>query len=37
MVVTVHDMELETHYLMGKNYHRSFVDDELGRYEMASP
>ena len=31
------DVELETRYLMGKNYHRSFVDDELGPYEMANP
>ncbi len=28
------DVELETRYLMGKNYHRSFVDDELGPFEM---
>ena len=27
------DVELETRYLMGKNYHRAFVDDELGPYE----
>jgi hypothetical protein len=36
MPITVRDVELETRYLMGKNYHRSFVDDDLGPYEMAS-
>ena len=36
MPITVRDVELETRYLMGKNYHRSFVDDDLGPYERAS-
>ena len=27
------DVELETKYLMGKNYHRDYVDAELGPYE----
>ena len=36
MPVTVRDVELETRYLMGRNYHRSFVDDDLGPYEHAS-
>jgi hypothetical protein len=27
------DVELEVKYLMGKNFHRSFVDAELGPYE----
>ncbi len=31
------DVELETRYLKGKNFHRSFVDDELGPYEFANP
>jgi hypothetical protein len=36
MPATARDVELETRYLMGRNYHRSFVDDELGPYERAS-
>jgi hypothetical protein len=27
------DVELETKYLMGKNFHRSFVDSDLGAFE----
>ena len=27
------DVELEIKYLMGKNYHRDYVDVELGPYE----
>lgn len=30
---TVHFVELETRYLMGKNFHRSFVDSDLGPYD----
>jgi hypothetical protein len=30
------DVELETKYLMGKNFHRSFVDADLGPYERAT-
>ena len=30
------DVEFEIKYLMGKNYHRSFVDEDLGPYELAS-
>ena len=37
MPVTARDVELETRYLMGRNFHRGFVDDELGPYEMTSP
>ena len=33
MPVKVRDIELETRYLKGKNYHRAFVDDDLGPYE----
>ncbi|MCY3760993.1 MAG: hypothetical protein OXH50_07065 [Gemmatimonadetes bacterium] len=36
MPLRVRDVELETRYLMGRNYHRSFVDDDLGPYEHAS-
>lgn len=32
----VRDIELDIRYLMGKNYHRSFVDDELGPHEITS-
>jgi hypothetical protein len=31
--ITLLDVELEIKYLMGKNYHRSFVDADLGPYE----
>ena len=31
----VRDVELETQYLMGKNFHREFVDRELGPYEIS--
>jgi hypothetical protein len=30
------DVELETKYLMGKNFHRSFVDADLGPYERVT-
>ena len=30
--VHLRDVELEIKYLMGKNYHRSFVDADLGPY-----
>ena len=30
------DVEFEIKYLMGKNYHRSFVDEDLGPYEFAN-
>ena len=32
----VRDVELDVRYLMGKNYHRSLVDDELGPHEITS-
>ena len=32
----VRDVELEVKYLMGKNFHRDFVDAELGPYERAT-
>ena len=32
----VHFAELETRYLMGKNFHRGFVDPDLGPYEHTS-
>ena len=31
--INIRDVELETKYLMGKNFHRGFVDPDLGRYE----
>ena len=31
--VTVRDVEMEVKYLMGKNFHRDFVDADLGAYE----
>ena len=31
----VRDVELETRYLMGKSFHRGFVDPDLGPYESA--
>ena len=31
--IELRDVELEVKYLMGKNYHRSFVDADLGPYE----
>jgi hypothetical protein len=34
--IFVRDVELETRYLMGKNYHRPFVDPDLGPYEYAA-
>jgi hypothetical protein len=33
--VILRDVELEIKYLMGKNYHRSFVDPDLGPFEGA--
>ncbi len=32
----VRDVELEIRYLMGKHYHRDFVDPDLGPYEQRS-
>ena len=34
--IFVRDVELEIRYLMGKNYHRSFVDQDLGPHEHAT-
>ena len=34
--VQLRDVELEVKYLMGKNYHRGFVDADLGPYEHAT-
>ena len=31
--INVRDVELEVKYLMGKNFHRGFVDPDLGQYE----
>ena len=31
--IAVRDVELETRYLMGKSFHRGFVDPDLGPYE----
>ena len=33
--ICVRDVELETKYLRGKNFHRDFVDPDLGPYEHA--
>ena len=33
--VVVRDVELETKYLMGKSFHRGYVDPDLGPYEHA--
>ena len=33
--VILRDVELEIKYLMGKNYHRAFVDPDLGAFEHA--
>ena len=33
--IAVHDVELETKYLMGKNFHRGYVDTDLGPYEFS--
>ena len=30
---SIRDVELETKYLMAKNFHRGFVDPDLGRYD----
>ena len=32
----VRDVEIDVRYLMGKNFHRRFVDDELGPYEVSA-
>ena len=32
--IAVNDVELETRYLMGKNFHRGYVDPDLGPYEF---
>ena len=32
----VRDVELDIRYLMGKNFHRRLVDDELGPYDISS-
>ena len=32
---TLNDVELETKYLKGKNFHRAFVDADLGPYDCA--
>ncbi|NKB71395.1 MAG: hypothetical protein GKR89_30350 [Candidatus Latescibacteria bacterium] len=34
--VTLRDVELEIQYLMGQNFHRDFVDPDLGLYEHAT-
>lgn len=31
--IFLRDVELETKYLMGQNFHRGFVDPALGPYE----
>ena len=31
--VQLRDVELEIKYLMGKNFHRDFVDPDLGPYD----
>ena len=33
----IRDVELETKYLMGKNFHRGFVDADLGPYDATQP
>ncbi len=33
--VFLRDVELETKYLMGKNFHREFVDRDLGPYDKS--
>ena len=33
--IGLRDVELDIRYLMGKNYHRGFVDADLGPYEHA--
>ena len=32
----VRDVELDIKYLMGRNFHRGFVDQDLGPYEFSS-
>jgi hypothetical protein len=34
--IGLRDVELDIRYLMGKNYHRGFVDPDLGPYESAA-
>ena len=34
--IRVRDLELETRYLMGKNFHREYVDPDLGPYEFST-
>ena len=34
--IILRDVELDIKYLMGKNYHRGFVDPDLGPYEYAA-
>ena len=34
--ISLRDVELETRYLMGMNYHRDFVDTDLGPYEKVT-
>ena len=31
--ISLHDMELETRYLMGKNHYRGYVDPDMGPYQ----
>jgi hypothetical protein len=33
--MSLRDVELEIKYLMGKSFHRGFVDPDLGPYELA--
>jgi hypothetical protein len=33
--IYLRDVELEVKYLMGKNFHRGFVDADLGAHELA--
>jgi hypothetical protein len=35
-LISLRDVELDIKYLMGKNYHRGFVDADLGPYERAA-
>ena len=34
--IVLRDIELDTKYLMGKNFHRSYVDPDLGPYEAST-
>ena len=31
--IALRDVELEIKYLMGKNFHRSFIDPDLGAFD----